>query len=451
MPYDDGVSDDIGGLDEQGLGLRRRGLLTPPFLGVGTADFPEAPPISRAPIASESNGPTLSARPRLGVTGADNPDRKLGSYPRPNLPQPAGTSADIPEAPPINIGGAPGGSTEPIPTSVAPPVKPPGFSDRYRDWASTEPQRNDPQFKVPTWKKALGIGLAGIASGFSPNHPDAGTLYRGISEGPYNRAEQAWEKKGGEIQKEAGLADTEAQMREREEKAELERAKANQPAKRQYENINQLHADAVQDAISRGVDPSKDPKVQQIEDSIQRTQKESAPRAGTPHTVETGRGVFQYNPDTDKYDIYVGPPKREARDPNDETPAQKLARTRMRNQAEREKGEGLRWAEDDIRKRYGLTGFAANEPWPQEATDELTEEKQRIQDEYEAKLGNLGADVTHFDYRAQNGAPTGQGAHGNNLDRQNPEHQRIAKQILDEAGGDVEKARQIARRRGYKF
>ncbi len=56
MRYDDGISDEIGGLDEQGLGLRRRGLPMPPgqFQGVGVTDaapsgIPAPPPVQTTP------------------------------------------------------------------------------------------------------------------------------------------------------------------------------------------------------------------------------------------------------------------------------------------------------------------------------------------------------------------------------------------------------------------
>jgi hypothetical protein len=133
---------------------------------------------------------------------------------------------------------------------------------------------------------------------------------------------------------------------------------------------------------------------------------------------------------------------RKTREPGDLTPAQKLARQKTINQYEREKDEGLRKAETEIRKRYGLTGMAATEAWPQEATDDLLAEKKRVQEEYETKLSNLGENVTHG--ASQNG-------NGVKLDRSNQEHRRIAKQILDEAGGDAEKARKIARQRNFKF
>lgn len=144
--------------------------------------------------------------------------------------------------------------------------------------------------------------------------------------------------------------------------------------------------------------------------------------------------------------------------PDRETPAQRQARVRAKNLAETQKNAALARAENEFRRRYGLTGLAATETWPQEATDELAEMKQRIQDEYETKLTNLGEDVRHFDY-SQQGQRRGASAQtsatpqggGQVLDRNNPEHRRIAAQILAEPGGDKNKAREIDRSRNFKF
>lgn len=137
-----------------------------------------------------------------------------------------------------------------------------------------------------------------------------------------------------------------------------------------------------------------------------------------------------------------------------ETPAQKLSRQKALNLAEAQKGAALARAEREIRRRYGLTDFAATDAWPQQAIDELQGEKQRIQDEYETKLSTLGADVEHFEYgesrnaRQPSRVPSGRGVR---LDRNNAEHRRIAAEILAQAGGNKERARQIARQRGYNF
>jgi len=185
--------------------------------------------------------------------------------------------------------------------------------------------------------------------------------------------------------------------------------------------------------------------------------------AGSPHTTDFGGFHWQYDPKgnlpgTRQGDwVRLGVSNRQA--DGELTPAQKLARSKAFSQAEREKGAELRRAEVDIRKRYGLgygeTGMAATEQWPPEAIADLEDAKQRVQDEYESKLGNLGADVSHFDYSSQRGSPTSQrggaGTPGKFLDTRNPEHRRIAAEILQQAGGDVNKARQIAKQRGYAF
>jgi hypothetical protein len=72
-----------------------------------------------------------------------------------------------------------------------------------------------------------------------------------------------------------------AKTEEQQARAKKETAAANAPPKKQFENIAQLHADAVQEAITRNVDPAKDPKVLQIEDSIQRIQKETPVKPDT--------------------------------------------------------------------------------------------------------------------------------------------------------------------------
>jgi hypothetical protein len=323
-----------------------------------------------------------------------------------------------------------------------PPVK--DYASEYAAQLANQPQRQQPK-KENRWETALGLGLSFLGGMKDPNV--GYQLAKGVLEGPqrdadqrYKKATEDWKGKLGGIEKEGELGRTGAQAEEARARAwSLEHPKPEKETPHTVETAEGVY--------------EYNPDTRRYDIRVGGPKKEAG--SPTPHTVETGRGVYQYNPDTNKYDIYVGPPKREARSSEDLTPAQKLARSKARNQAEREKGEGLRRAEDDIRKRYGLTGFAANEPWPQEATDDLESAKQRVQDEYEQKLGNLGADVSHFDYSSQRGSRTSQrggaGAPGKVLDTKNPEHRRIAAEILQEAGGDVNKARQIAKQRGYAF
>lgn len=333
MAYNGPELDDVGNEEDE---LRRKAAIPPPppigrqaidteSSPVGTTlqepSFTQAPPIGQAPQSTETASdetPSLGRsapaayeqRPHASLPKSSTAElRGIATTPisrRSLEPSPGGAPAGFPEAPPISS--APQVAT--VGGGEAPPIQAPGFAERYRGLQAERPVRGAPEYAVPMWKKGLGAGLAAIASGFSPTHPDAGAIYRGIAEGPYNRAEQTWEQKERGLEEEARLADTDAQMRQRDEQAELERQKAKQPAKRQYENIQQLHADAVQDAISRGVDPAEDRKVLQIEDSMQRIQKESAPRGhtnpfeaftyGTPEEKKAAQDFLQFEKRMDR-------------------------------------------------------------------------------------------------------------------------------------------------------
>jgi hypothetical protein len=113
------------------------------------------------------------------------------------------------------------------------------------------------------------------------------------------------------------------------------------------------------------------------------------PHPGSPHTVETGEGVYQFNPDSGRYDIRVGPPKPRSGNNGELNPAQ-IAR--MRNSAEQQKAAALRQAENDVRRHYGLDKPDPMNPqgeWPQEAIDEISSRKEQIQNDYLEKLSNV--------------------------------------------------------------
>ena len=87
----------------------------------------------------------------------------------------------------------------------------------------------------------------------------------------------------------------------------------------------------------------------------------------------------------------------------------------------------MRRAEENARRRI------KNEDDPAAVYADLEREKQGIQDEYESKIVSLGGDIAP---KAATGKP---------LDR------NTAKQYLQKAGGDKNKAREMARKDGYSF
>jgi hypothetical protein len=105
-------------------------------------------------------------------------------------------------------------------------------------------------------------------------------------------------------QSQAELVNTQAQTALR--KAETE--KALRPPVVKPENAQQLYAQAVQNAVKRGVNPAQDPTVQQYADAITSLQKQSTP-AESVHTVNTGEGVQQYDPATKTWKRIGSSPK----------------------------------------------------------------------------------------------------------------------------------------------
>lgn len=171
------------------------------------------------------------------------------------------------------------------PLAVAP------LSQQYGDLEAKisdlkQPTPNDPAYKVPTWKKILGVPLS-IAAGIKEPR-QAGEAYSGILRGPYDRAEAEYERNKSSlegqakaIQTQSGIANTESEIAARQN-----------PKPEKPENLQQSYADAVTDAQSRGVDPAKDPKVQQIADAITALQKQPA----APKESKAVAGVLNGKP-----------------------------------------------------------------------------------------------------------------------------------------------------------
>ena len=77
--------------------------------------------------------------------------------------------------------------------------------------------------------------------------------------------------------------------------------------KQQFESLQQAKTARLLAIQAAGGDPNKDQQLQQIQEQIDNDAKSPS----TPHTVATAKGVYQLNPDTGRYDIYVGPPVQE--------------------------------------------------------------------------------------------------------------------------------------------
>ena len=329
------------------------------------------------------------------------------------------------------------------------PYTPPSPLDRYRTLAGQEPRRD--QFPVPklkTWQKIL-LPIASFAAEFGRPGQGIAAMKEGF-EGPqrerdkkFTQAHQQWEGQLGRVGEEIKLGEVAARTRKLDEK----------PDKPEDKKIDEYtNADGKRTLTFQRPDGSIYDKTGgdvNLKEPVQRTE--------TPFSLWR-----KQHPKDDVSEYFKLQPEARAQVKADqggvETPAQKQARIRSMNLAETQKNAALRSAENTIRNRYGFKGFMATEEWPPEAINELNEMKQAIQDEYETKLSNLGADVTHFDYlqqrQPQRTATRSAGSAsqtGKALDPDNPDHRAIAAQILQEAGGDKAKARQIARSRGFKF
>ena len=214
-------------------------------------------------IASGGKAPLLGRpQPDPGFAGTVQPgtrdyDMRVNSTAQPRIP----TRNTAPVVPPtLSSPSAP--SSAPLGGGMPAPIRP-----------NVAPTREDYPAKpeVGGWKKYLGLGLAAL-SGPQSAGPLAERILHGQRDDAnqrYTQATQDWERQQGD---EARAATTD-EARARAES--LRHPKPPTPEK--PENLQQVYADAVADAQSRGVDPAKDPKVQQIADAITSLQKQPAP------------------------------------------------------------------------------------------------------------------------------------------------------------------------------
>jgi hypothetical protein len=434
-----------------------------------------APAMSPAGMAAR---PTFAPAPLRPAAQPPEISPLLAERPK-FAPAPMPGTASAPEiAPPIGAAPAspPAGVFPPAPLPTPPPTAREVFVQEHGQRPAYTQFHPAP---MPLWKKIL-APIAVAAAGWG--NPQGGArAYDEIYNEPRREAQERYQAATGEYDR--GLADaidTEREDRaEREADARIDEARARTahlaPA---LEPPIRLRPATIEDPGKPGEPLAVDfnptngeylnPDTHEPIPGAHRWQR-PAPQPEKERDVQDwleARHLENTAANRDKARDAIAGRGRRGTGGEGETPAQRQARIRQINQAETEKTVGLDRAEREIRQRYGLTRLAANDPWPAEAIDELQAEKQRVQDLYETKLANLGVDVQHFDYGNQRGggnrAPgagrtangrggQAQSGKGITLDRANPADQRLAAQILEEAGGDVEKARKIARQRGYRF
>ena len=260
---------------------------TPQRSLTGTPD-PGTPPAPGSPATTQPNvfgGPANSSATATPISTAP-----ANAGPQPAQPLSgarSATTAPAGIARPVSGNGAaiePGNQSPP---NVAP------FPNET-DWSKQNPLPPHTPYQAPDFKHRLLMGIFGGMQEFGRPGEGAKTIrdYLGNieknedaeSNNPATAAAQQHQKymtaaQGAEVPEhlralDAQIQNTQAEARERMARAS---ALANPPVKPER-NLEQMHAEAMQDALARGVDPATDPKVQQVEDAMQRVQKAAAPK-----------------------------------------------------------------------------------------------------------------------------------------------------------------------------
>lgn len=262
------------------------------------ADFVQPPDpndpdaIKKALLAKLLGGPIPGAVPPPGAT-----QRSLTGTPDPGTPPLPGSPATMqPNAssqPATPIAAAPG--PQPAkPLASATPIQPgPQPAQPFpseTDWAKQNPAAPHTPYQAPDFKHRLLEGIFAGLQEFGRPGEGAATIRNYLGNIQKNQdAESNYPATAAAQQHQQymtaaqgakaplDLEDLKAQIADRQataRKTNADAIAAGQP--KQDKNLAQMHVEAVQDAIARGVDPATDPKVKQVEDSIQRIQKEPA-------------------------------------------------------------------------------------------------------------------------------------------------------------------------------
>ena len=228
------------------------------------------------------------------------------------------------------------------PSTNLPTVVKPTFKDATTDhYGNVKPvSPNSGLTKLGSLMQLIAAGVQGgsdaIAGGAldahnGPDRPSAfGLGWKAAKEMPLMRAAmgrqvQEEEAKIAQTQAQTQAAQSESALHQAQVPYFLQRGKAYNALAQQRGNLStQQQLDlATQDALDNGRDPNIDPNVLQLRSALkaETDAKAKTPAGGgagaTPHTVQTGKGVYQFNPDTGRYDIFVGPSSHEPRQPTE--------------------------------------------------------------------------------------------------------------------------------------
>lgn len=246
-------------------------------------------------------------------------------------------------------------SAAPTPTVADPGNQPPPIMSET-DWAKQNPQPAHTPYTPPDLKHRLLTGLFAGMQEFGRPGEGARTVANYTSDIEKKTEEEknypttsadatrkrymdyvAGERAPIDLQDlQSQIAERQAHARDLDAQAKLRANPVQKP-----ENLAQMHADALGDALKRGVKPSEDPHVLAVEDAIQRVQKENKPTEpkytyqkiigadGKPHVWQIKEGT------NEKQDMGVAPNETHGDKTND--------------QVERETRQSVRKAQEQYR------------------------------------------------------------------------------------------------------
>jgi len=301
----------------------------------GNTTFYDNPTQTALALAKNSKAPTLlPVLPKSLPLANDAPADAQAPL---SYAQDASASGDLTPG-----GGAPEPATSPAVMKTAPqPAQPPAefkeeggytptivkpsFQDVNVDAAGNQKRLtpNSGLTKLGALMSLLSGGIQGgsdaLASGamdWVPGRSNFGAGLKGAAEMPLVRAARARAITEQQLQQQhLGAETTELQARTEEEKkrGEMYGSYADYPR-----NVPNIEKQLTELYMAGKTDD--DPEVKNLLRAYKFMHPEKpAPveRPVVPHTTSTGKGVYQLNPDTGRYDIYVGPPNREGRQPTE--------------------------------------------------------------------------------------------------------------------------------------